>query len=192
MVIRSVSIDNSTQGIVQWVIQRIRPKNFIDSHLISINVSGNVNDALTKYAPIEVMYVNNIRFWAHSSSEMRYYEVDFQSFAPFITSYSIAIDKNQYPKYLELVGSNDHVNWSLIHSQTFNEEPQGNYQYFECNNPGSFRYIKIQTNSTDFRDYNTLTLQRYRFYGKIKWIFSTKYCKQLLNHYFLFFLIINR
>ena len=191
MVIRWKTIDPTTTGIVQWIVNRIKPIDFFESHIINVNTSGNDNDPLLKYGPIGVVNINGVTFWCHSSSQMRYYEVDFQSFSPFITSYSISIAKNQYPRYWELVGSNDHVNWTLLHSKTFDKEPSSDYQYFECNNPRSFRYVKLQSNYTDFRNANILTLQQYRFYGKVQWIFSTKHCKQLFNHYFLFVLIIN-
>ena len=175
-----INIPTNTKGIVLWIANHLHVENLIEEGLINVSADSSYEGNSNINAPLE-MEEGRIQWWGSGRDNiLHYYEVDFKFFKPYVTSYSMNILTAHYVKKWDMIGSNDHINWEIIDYQELTSEPQETFNIFNCSNPGIYRYIRIQSNQTNFDNQSALTLQDYRFYGSLEWASPTK---QIVNYF---------
>ena len=190
----TITIRDGNVDIIRWVSQRLGFSNPILGHLINLTCDSDLRGEGTVFAPFDYILDPDVSWWnSNRSSTQHWYQVDLLSLNIFLKGYRLAMNTSHYSRSWQVKGTNDSSlpveSWTLIDSKKLDTIPDKISNTYSCDNPGSFRFLRFLSNSSNFDNNKYMTISRLYLYGKLTWTSCTAIItpnKQINSMIFLF------
>ena len=112
---------------------------------------------------------NNTYFKTITAAIPLWYEIDLNRFSCKIESYTYKTYHTDWFKEWYVYGSNDRINYQIIHHVTNYSMPSQQFYigHFNVDRVGTFRYILLKPVGINFKSENFLAIHRFELFGTL-------------------------
>ena len=182
--------DNSI-GLVRLISKKLKVDDIFSLGLINVEVVSTLQSCDSRHAPFGVYREGCTDYWnSKNNSPSRWYQVEFKHFKVFIKGYYFAHNPIHYMRNWKILGSDNGVDWDILDERILENKPDKTKNVYECQNPLSRRYIRYQSDSTNFDDNSYITLGSFDLLGSVLWCFNSNKICHKYHHYLSFMCLI--